>query len=510
MAEGKGGAIRELLAVFGFQVDTEGLREGENRLSEFFEKVKSIGEGIAAAFAVEKIVEFAETNVRAMTSIEHAASRLGISAEKVQEFQFAARSMGMEAESLLNLMGRMQISQQAAAKGSGQAGQAFSAMGVKVRDTNGHMKSADELFLDVADGISKQTDASKQAALATQIFGRQGRELLPFLKEGRKGVEELGEEFKKLGGGYTEKSIEQSKQFEKQSARLGLAWTGLKNIILNALLPPLTWIFNKISSGVGWLRQITDGTHVFEIALGALAAVAIAFAAPMIAAAAPVLLLVAAMAGLVLLIDDIIGLFEGKDSLIGDGIDKLFGEGAHLDVVKSLKSYWGDIAEAVKTAAHYVKEFIDALGKVGGTVGDVAAQGINKISEITGTGAFTKRGLSYEQNVAARQAQRILESQITGAPLTIPEIPKGMSQGDLMQAAQEWMPAIQAGRFPQFSPQTFGPTNASSSSNVTVNVTTPTGLDAKQVGEHVANEVGKVIKSRHRAAANTLPRAPSE
>jgi hypothetical protein len=509
VAEGGGGALREILAYFGFEVQTEELKEGENKLAEFGKKVKEIAEGVAAAFAVEKIIEFAETNVRAMTEIEHSAQRLGISAESVQQFQFAAKSMGMEAESLLNMMGRMQVTQQAAIQGTGQAATAFKQLGVSVKDASGHAKSADDLLLDLTDGFHKIQDPTKRAALATQIFGRSGRELLPFLVEGREGIDDLRAAFKEFGGGFSEESMRRGKAFEKMSARLGLAWKSLKSVIVEGLLPPLTWLFEKIAQGVNWFRKITEGTHFVEVALAMLGAAALAFAAPMLLAAAPVVLLVAALGALALLVEDIVALLTGKQSVIGDAIDAIFGKDAHTDAVKALKGYWVDISDAVKTAAHYIKEFFDTLEKVGGTVGDTVAKGVNKVRESFADTSKGAGGLTYQQSVAARQAKLILESQITGAPLTIPEIPKGMSQGELMQAAHEWMPAIQSGRFPQFAPQTFGPANApggaAGHTSVDVNIHPSPEFHAtvrKTVDDHG--------KSRRRAAVNTLPRAPQE
>lgn len=483
MAEGGGGVLRELLAVFGFGVETEGLKKGENALEQFGEKVKHIAEGIAAVFAVKEIAEFAEANVKAMTQIERSATQLGISTDKVQEFQFASRSLGLEAGDLLNMMGRLQVAQQGAASGSHQAATAFGAMGVKLKDSNGTFKSADELFLDVAEGISKTHDASKQAAIATQLFGRQGRTLLPFLKEGRKGAEELSEQFRELGGGYTEDAIKEAAKYEKQSARLDLAFTGLKNRIMQALFPVLQWLSVKTMQLVKGFTDLTKGSNVLQAAMVVLGTIAAFFAAKMLLAAAPVLLMAAAIAALILVVDDIITLFSGGQSVIGDAIDKLYGKGAHLEFVQGLRDTWKQIVTTFHEAWDAFKPLYDALKWL-------AANAI--VPAIKKTFGALRKASEYIGDAAGKDVLTEAELDYTAKHPNAPSsraFLDATSQSNLLLANP-------AGLLP-----------GGASNNVSVVVNTPPGLNEHQVGEHVAKQVNEVLKQQTRAAAATFQRS---
>ncbi len=383
-----GGVLRELLAVFSFGVDTKELKHGENALEEFGEKIKNIATAIAGAFAFHEIYEFAESNVKALTEIERTATQLGISTEKVQEFTYAAKSLGLESGQLLNLMGRLQISQQGAAGGSKQGAEAFKAIGVSAKDANGHFKTADELFLDVAEGISKQTDASKQAAIATQLFGRQGRTLLPFLKEGREGAEKLRERFKRLGGGFGGDTIKKAKEFEETMADMGLAMAGVKNKILAWLLPAITKLNDVVTKTIAFFGEVIKDSNLLQLALAALGVYATAFAVKMAIANAPLLLMVAGFLALLLVIDDVIGLFQGKKSAIGDFIDMIFGKDAHIEMVKTIAGLWHEIVEYIKEAAPYLEKIgsialkIASLPfKAGAAIGDLAGRVSNSIKE---------------------------------------------------------------------------------------------------------------------------------
>jgi hypothetical protein len=489
MAEHEGGGggegvLRELLAVFSFGVDTEELKKGETALGEFFEKVKGIAEAVAGVFAFEAIEHFVEANVHAMTAIEHTATQLGLSTDKVQAFEFAAKSMGMEGESLVNMMGRLQVAQQAAAGGSKAQAGAFAALHVQLKDTSGGMKTADELFLDVAEGIADMEDPSKRAAEAVKLFGRQGRQLLPFLAEGRKGVEELLEQYKELGGGYSEDVIDKSKDFEKESAKLGLTLTGLKNIILRALLPVVTKIVEGFTAAARWFANLAKQSNLVQVALGGLAAVATYFAIQMAIAAAPILLTAAAIGALLLIFEDVYTFLTGGQSEIGEIIDKIFGEGYQTTVLEGIKITYRAIRDAVK-------ETWEVLKKLPGFGESLAGEGALVPGERGTADAYLPSGKLAPGKV--HFDEKDVQQALGGGWLS------KLATGVTGTGAELFNPlaALERTAIDQALPQ---------NSVVNVKVDVPNGLNAKEVGEHVGKAVGEVIKQRHKAAAATIQR----
>lgn len=518
--EGGGGAIRELLAVFGFGVDTEELKKGEAGLEHFAERVKRLAGAVAAAFVIHEANEWAEANVKAMSEIEHAAARLGISAEEVQSYQYAARAVGLESESLIDMMGRLQVTQEMAAQGSKQAAQAFTMLGVSTKDAAGKSKDADQLFTDVAEGIAKQTDASKQAAIATALFGRQGRALLPILKDGKAGLEELKEEFRALGGGYSEDAIEAAKQYERQSAKLNLVLTVLKSKTLTQLLPILTKIAKGTMAIVQSLTELIKQSNIVEAALIVLGSAGAAFAIQMAIANAPLLLLTAALAGLILIVDDFITMMEGGQSAIGDLIDKVYGKDAHVDTVRDIRDAWRGVKDALSGLRDVIGPiwgFFKWVTENAGALGDAMARLDMRIGEQTGKyphlqqGPRTGGGLTFEQGAAAREAQRLLEARTTGETFHLQNVPASFKghENEFMADVMQWADAIKGGGYPQFAPRTFGP-EAQPPIIVQQTINAAPGMDEKQLGEHAAKRVGEVLKQERRAAAATFQRKAAQ
>lgn len=461
MAEstGGGGVLRELLALFAFGVDEQKQKETENRLGEFFDKVKNIGKAIAGAFAAYEIYEFAEAQAKAMGAIERTSIALGISTDKVQELQYASRSLGMDADHLLNLTGRLQVAQQAAANSSSSQAKAFAALGVSVKDTNGQFKAADELLADVAEGIAKTSDPSKQAALATQLFGRSGRELLPFLKRGREGLEEISKRYKELGGGYTRDAIEKSKELEESQADLNLTWTNTKSTISSILLPVVTRLMNWFAKGAIWIGKLIKETNIFQAALIVLGIAATAFAIKMAIANLPLLAMAAAFGIIVLAVDDIVTTLQGGNSVIKHFIDGVFGEGATTETVKQLKEIWKDIVSSIKEGWQWLKEHYDLLKKIVGLLPPVLA--VRAVGAVVGEG----RSILNQGNVDAENRVK--------ATANLPA-----SFGNLL------------------------PAGSTSTGDININLQLPPGSEvtregAQQVAHHVRREIKGAIKDAH-------------
>lgn len=494
-----GGAIRELLAVFGFGVDTSELKKGEAGLTQFVEKVSHLAHGLAGLFAVHEIFHYAHAQAELLDQIEDTANALGISTERVQQFQFAAKALGDEGGTILNLMGRMQVTQQEAAKGNKKAAESFTSMGVALKDEHGNFKQADELFLDIADKIADTKDASKAAALATTVFGRAGRQILPFLKEGRDGFEELVEEYKLLGGGYSEKAIKAGADYEKQTAKLGLAVTSLKDRVNVGLFPILTKLVGYMIKGVVWFREMTENSRLLGAGLVALGGVASVFALKLAVAFSPIIIAAAAIAGLVLLIDDFMVFMEGGDSLIGETIDKMFGKGQALETIHDLRDTWKGIKDYFSTLNKDVRDFVDLIGDAWNSY-----RGLTLLME--GTKNHDAKMIA-EGSILLAQAQMRNAPGFAGdnkkftgfntkAPISLMRDPSPPVT-PLFERDAPWLPG--GGR---------GPLAGNGDTHVSVGVTVPPGTtNAKEIGSETAKAVADVMKAERRAAAATFQRA---
>lgn len=515
-------ALRELLAELGIEVDTHKLEHANEKVEGFIEGLEKVAKGVAAAFAVKEVFEFAEGVAQAIHQVSATAAQLGIEADTVQEYAFAARAAGMSSEELLNSMGRLQVAAANAAAGGKEAAKAFNTLKVSVKDTNGQVKPADMLFDDVAEGIAKMTDPAKQAAVAVQLFGRQGRQLLPFLKRGAEGMKEMRREFAEFGGGYDDEAIEKAEDFEEAMAGIHVVVDGIKSAIVHGLFPVLSWIAGKAAIIGGWFVRMTKNTDIVRNSLILLGAVLTPLAWSMAAAFAPLLAAGAAIAIVVLLFDDLITMFGGGDSVIGEQIDKIFGKGTSAKVVESVRDAWVEVKDAFRDMWPYVKQVYEAMkwivenaksvgAVVGGALGDKLAQGNNQFTEQEGV---DKNKASTTSNMIGLNAKALLEAKQRGEDVSnfhVPNIPKGMTQESALAATNAILPQVNRGDagFTQFqskyAPQ--APAPSGESSEVHVHIEGTTNMKEHELKRAVAEGVHEGRQRANRSAKYAVTQA---
>lgn len=231
-------------------------------------------------------------------------------------------------------------------------------LGIQARDSSGHIRPTVDLMDEVAVALERVESPYRRARVAQHLFGESGRRMLDVLHSGPGGIRQLREELEELGGGVTPEAVEASRQFTQAQERQGRALDSVRSVLATSLLPALSWFMNLSARAAGELAKLTRGTHVADIALGALGVAGAAAAALVIAAWAPAVapfVLAAAAIGLVaLVLDDLVGFMEGKDSAVGRFIDTVFGEGKSVEVVEALRGSW----QGVKDILHEVEAVV--------------------------------------------------------------------------------------------------------------------------------------------------------
>lgn len=351
--------LREIAARFGIEFDDGPLKRGTESISEGVEMLKTLSGVLAGAEIVRGVREFVESFTEAGAQVQQTADMLGIGTQELQALQFAAGQAGIGAERFNGALTRLNVSIDAARQGSGPAAEAFRALGVHITDAHGVARPLGEVLDDLSSGFSRIEDPSRRTGIAVDIFGRAGARMVNVLHDGEGGLAEMREEFERLGGGMTEEGVRSAEEYERATRRQDVAFMALKSTIANAILPIFTRVTDWITGAIASFKHLTQGTHVVELGLGALALVAMRALYPAIlnlargsamflAEWAPLLLAVAAA---VLIFDDLWALFHGGHSVIGTLIDDFAGLGASQHFVQSLREAW----EGVKLALHDVQ-----------------------------------------------------------------------------------------------------------------------------------------------------------
>lgn len=352
--------LREVLARFGIEVDDsalKGLSEGIDKLIGQMRKFAGVA---AIGWAVRALHNFTVEMAAAGDEIGKASQRLGVGTDTLQAWRHAAGGSEEDAQLLGSALQTLQRNAEAVSRGQGPA-QAFRTLGVAAREADGSVRDLESMFPDLLDAFQGVENHTQAAALAVQVFGTSGQRLLPFLQGGSAGLERLTAEFRALGGGGTEDFVRLSSELNEQMTRLDLAVFSLKSRLATVLLPIFIRATEVTTKVVSEFMRLAETSHVIQsvmLLLGAAAIVlgvkfAIAFAAPLAIGAAVAI----AIAFLVLLVDDLITLFSGGQSVIGGFVDELFGVGTAAQLILDLREAWEGVVLSVRRASFAVRDF---------------------------------------------------------------------------------------------------------------------------------------------------------
>jgi len=121
------------------------------------------------------------------------SAKYDISTQSLQRFEYIASQSGATLEDVLGTMTIMYN------KAKTEGNEAFKKLGVSVKDTNGNMKSMDDLFWETKKALDSVENSGDKSAIMLELFGRNAMSLGEFLRKDAEELEYLGEKAEELG-----------------------------------------------------------------------------------------------------------------------------------------------------------------------------------------------------------------------------------------------------------------------------------------------------------------------
>ena len=213
-------------------------------------KGAAIGVGIAAgAAAVGGIAAFAKSSISAFAQagdeVQKMALRTGFTTEALSELKHAAELSGASLSSMENGVKRMQRTILDAENGLSTATDAFEMLGIEMADVEG--KTPEEQFTLLSGALADVEDASRRSALAQQVFGRAGTQLLPMLAAGKDGLAAMRQEAHDLGIVFDQDAANSAAEYQDSLTKLKGAFQGIQFAGGKALVPVLVPLIEKFT-----------------------------------------------------------------------------------------------------------------------------------------------------------------------------------------------------------------------------------------------------------------------
>ena len=217
--------------------------------------------GMAAAGA--GLLKIANDVSQLGDELDEMSSATGVSVEHLSTLKYAADISGTSLEGLQTGFKALTKNALEAAEGmrsnSGQLtgdAKVWQQLGIEVTDAGGRLKPTYQLFLAASDALKGVASDTERAALAQQVFGRAGMELLPLLREGSAGIQEMQERARALGGEFSSSAARDAASYQDAVANLSVAMGGLGRNIATDVIPSLTSMANGLAEIIAKIHEL--------------------------------------------------------------------------------------------------------------------------------------------------------------------------------------------------------------------------------------------------------------
>lgn len=168
------------------------LGEGIAGFRKYASAIVAVAGPVAMGALIKKSLDSAD-------AIAKLGSNTGISTDLLQELSFAASQTGVSQNDLNSSLLRFNRRIADAAKGNAEFAKGFQALGVSVKDSNGKLRSTEDILFEVADGVQGLNTDNERASALFKVFGDSGFKLVNLFKGGSTQLNKFRTEAQALG-----------------------------------------------------------------------------------------------------------------------------------------------------------------------------------------------------------------------------------------------------------------------------------------------------------------------
>lgn len=230
-----------------------GLQKIEKQTGDSMSQLKNT---IIGAFTAGAIIAASKKVLDYAGHINDLSQRLGVSTDKLQEFDFAAQQNGATLDTFTGFLEKLASARAKALEGNEDAIASFTDLGVSIDDLK--TKRLDQLTNQIANKV-KDSDVQKIIAPLKEIGGKGAGDLVAAFKSG---LDEAGQDARDSGTIIKEETIRQLDEIGDRFSTLGMQLQAGLAPILAGFSDGIQAIIDELKVGAAW---IGGATAMFDI-----------------------------------------------------------------------------------------------------------------------------------------------------------------------------------------------------------------------------------------------------
>ena len=246
---------------------------GSPKLQALGAQMKSVGGKITAAGqSMRTVSRYAAVFTAGIGALTYKSGKLAddlntmskiyhINTKQLQLYGAAAKLVDTDVETIAKSHTKLTKNMSNARDGSEKQAEAFKKLGVNITNSDGSLRSADDVFNDVIGALGQMTNETERDALAMTLMGKSASELNPLIEDGGETYKNVSETMKKYGLDFIDqKTLDNANEFNNQIDTIkaigALAFQQLGMAMAGYLAPAMEKITGLIGQVAGWLSKI--------------------------------------------------------------------------------------------------------------------------------------------------------------------------------------------------------------------------------------------------------------
>jgi hypothetical protein len=200
--------------------------------------------GVSLATLGSKVVGVLDS----MGELDDLSQKIGTSVESLSRIQRVAKTFGVDFAGTVDpAMVKLARNLTTVDDKSSRTSKALAAIGVSAKDSAGKLRDPGQVMIEVAKSLAQYEDGAGKAAVVTDLFGKSGADLLPFLNDLADNVDKFS--------GVTPEAVKQATDLQDKFGMLSQRTDQAFTSIVTAALPALT----GLSEGFTDVLEAQDG-----------------------------------------------------------------------------------------------------------------------------------------------------------------------------------------------------------------------------------------------------------
>lgn len=209
-----------------------------SNMSKAFEGVKNTLATLGVAAGAGALVSVVKNAIDAADHLNDLAKQTGVAVDTLGGLGFAAGQAGGDLESIADAAGKLNKSIAGAAGGNKEFSEAFKLLGIDIKNASGELKTADQVMVELANKFEEYADGPEKVAIAQRLLGKSGAEMIAFLNDGGKAIQENIDFYKRYAG-VTQETADRADAFNDTLGKIEVLAGSFGRTLAAELLPTL-------------------------------------------------------------------------------------------------------------------------------------------------------------------------------------------------------------------------------------------------------------------------------